>query len=376
MGQPEHALARPLAITGCGVLSPIGIGFEEFTAGVASHRSGQTSIDGLFPEPMPASTACMMPAFTASTFLGKKGTGSFDRLTSLVVVSCGLALKDSHLVVSDQNRDRIGITIGTSTGSVKSCSNYTRETLIQERPYLVNPMLFPNTILNCPAAQAAIWYSLKGVNATVSGGQLSSLMALRYGSTVIRQGYADVLLVGAAEEFTEHTAWGYHHAGVLKQTDTLVGEGCVVFVLEDPASADATGRQPIAQLLACEIGVYGPLGHDDKVANGLAQCIRRALRRADVAPEQIWAVAACSTGERLLDEAEAEGLRLALQEPLPRRIDIKQQIGECHSAAGAFQLTALLSAFRTIPGDAERFALVTSIGHDGAAGCALVKRCA
>jgi acyl transferase domain-containing protein len=100
------------------------------------------------------------------------------------------------------------------------------------------------------------------------------------------------------------------------------------------------------------------------------------LRRAGVRPEQVWAVAGCSTGERLLDDAEAAGLRLALQASLPRRIDIKPQIGECHSAAGAFQLTALLSAFRTIPAEAGRFALVTSISHDGSAGCALVKSCA
>ena len=118
MGQPELALTKPLAITGCGVLSPIGIGFDEFTAGVAAQRSGEMSLDGLFEEPMPAPTACMIPAFKASTFLGKKGTRSFDRLTSLVVVSCGLALKDSQLVVNEENRGRIGIAIGTSTGSV------------------------------------------------------------------------------------------------------------------------------------------------------------------------------------------------------------------------------------------------------------------
>ncbi len=292
------------------------------------------------------------------------------------MVACGLALKDSRLDVSDANRDRVGIAIGTSTGSAKSASDYTRETLVQERPYLVNPLLFPNTILNCPAAQAAIWYSLKGVNATISGGQLTSLMALRYGTTVIRQGYADVLLVGAVEEFTPHTAWGFHHAGLLRNTDTLVGEGCVVFVVEEPANAIAAGRRPLAQILACEMAVYGELGHDAEVPRGLARCIQRALRRAGVAPGEVWAVAGCSTGDPVLDEVEQEGLALALHHMPPERINVKQQVGECYSAAGAFQLAALLSAFRTTANGAERCGLVTSIGHTGAVGCALVKECA
>ncbi len=376
MGQRAPDGARPLAITGCGILSSIGVGFDEFTSGFSAGRDGRTSITALYDEPMPADTACVIPSFKASAFLGRKGTGSFDRITSLVVVACGLALKDSRLDVNDENRDRVGITIGTSTGSAKSASDYTRETLVQERPYLVNPMLFPNTILNCPAAQAAIWYSLKGVNATISGGQLTSLMALRYGATVVRQGYADVLLVGAAEEFTAHAAWGFHHAGLLKNTDTLVGEGCVVFVVEEPASAAAAGRRPLAEILACEMGVYGELGHDAELPRGLATCIQRALQRTGVAPDEVWAVAGCSTGNPMLDEAEAQGLALALHDLPPERINVKQQVGECYSAAGAFQLAALLSTFRTTPNGADRYGLVTSIGYTGAVGCALVKACA
>jgi len=361
-------------ITGRGVLSSIGIGHEEFGVALGAECTGAFAVEGLFQEPMPGTDACMIPTFKVSSFLGKKGTGSFDRLTSFVVAACGLALEESGLVATDENRERIGIAIGTSTGSMKSTSEYSRETLVQDRPYLVNPMLFPNTILNCPAAQAAIWYSLKGVNATLSGGQLSSLLALRYASTLIRQGYADVLLVGAAEEFTPQTAWGYHHAGVLGQTDTLVGEGCAVFVVEDPDIAAAGGRKPLAEVLACETGVYGELGRDASLPKGLSKCIQRALRRAGALPEQVWAVAGCATGEPLLDEAEAEGVRLALGDTPPRAISTKGQLGECYSAAGAFQLAALLAAFQTVPVQDDRFGLVTSIGHDGTAACAVVRQ--
>lgn len=372
MGQREPG-ERALVITGCGVLSSIGVGFEEFGAALLAGRCGRTPVAGLFEEPMPRESACVMPGFKVSQFLGKKGTGSFDRITSLVVVACGLALEHSGLAVDDSNRDRIGIAIGTSTGSLKSTSDYSRETLVAERPYLVNPVLFPNTILNCPAAQAAIWHALKGVNATLSGGQVSSLMALRYAGMLIRQGYADALLVGAAEEFTPHVAWGYHHVDALRGTETLVGEGCAVFVLEDERTAAAAGRRALARVLACETGVSGAPEREDEAVHALAQCIERALRRSGAAADHVAAVAGCDGDEAR--PAEDEALRLALGALPQRRLHVKRQVGECYSAAGALQLTALLAEF-TRGFDPGRLALVTSLSHDGNVGCALVQPCA
>jgi 3-oxoacyl-[acyl-carrier-protein] synthase II len=373
MGQSEPALARPLAITACGVLSSIGIGFEAFTAALQAGHSGQQSVADLFSEELPSAQACTIPDFKVSTFLGTKGTSFFDRSTALVVVACGLALQHSDLVITDQNRDRIGIAVGTSTGSIKSISDYSRESLVQDRPYLVNPVLFPNTVMNCAAGQAAIWYGLKGVNATVSGGQLSSLQALRYATMIVRQGYADVLLVGGVEEFSPHTAWGFHHAGVLKDTDTLVGEGCAVFAVEDAMAVQASGRTALAEILACEVGVHPEADADRSLSEELARCIRRALDRSGVTPDQVWAVSKNLTGHPVLDRVEEEGLQLGLGHQPVHQLSIKRAVGECYSAAGALQLAALLALYATTPGSGGRIALVTSVGHDGAVGCAVIK---
>ncbi|MEE3922501.1 hypothetical protein V2I01_41795 [Micromonospora sp. BRA006-A] len=75
--------------------------------------------------------------------------------------------------MTDDNRDRIGIVTGTTAGSVKSSVDYAAETFTQQPPYLVNPALFPNTVMNCAAGQSAIWYKLHGPNATVAGGPLA-----------------------------------------------------------------------------------------------------------------------------------------------------------------------------------------------------------
>ncbi len=373
MGQPTPPIDRPLAITGCGVLSSIGVGLDEFAVALDGGRSGRVPLaGGSFSEPLPGEHACVMHAFDPATFLGRKGTAFFDRTTSLVVVACGLALKESDLIVTDQNRNRVGITIGTSTGSVKSVSDFARDTLVQERPYLVNPVLFPNTVMNAAAGQAAIWHVLKGINATVSGGQLSSLLAMRYASMGIRQGYVDVVLAGGVEEFSPQTAWGYHHTRALEATETLVGEGCAIFVIEDAAAVRAAGRTPLAQLLACDVGTAAQPSDASGVSRALARCIHRALARGGVTGDQVWAVCGSFSGDPLFDQVEDEGIGQVLGRipaVVPR---IKPQLGECYSAAGALQIAAVLSLYRTRPGPPGRVALVTSVDRDGSVGCAVV----
>ncbi|MCI0729733.1 MAG: hypothetical protein L0332_23880 [Chloroflexi bacterium] len=390
MGERALPVATPLAITGCGVLSSIGTGLGAFMEALCADRSGRVPVADLFDERLPESEACIVQDFQVSHFLGKKGTSFFDRITSLAVVTCGLALQQSGLVVSDENRRRIGVVLGTSTGSLKSASDYSRETMVQERPYLVNPILFANTILNCAAGQAAVWYSLKGVNSTVAGGQLSSLMAIRYAGMAIRQGYADILLAGGVEEFTPHSAWALHHIGILKGTDTLFGEGCAVFVVEAVAAARAAGREPFAELLACEVSNVGftsnsispngrsPYGDQPtdrtKVAQGLALCIQRALIRAAVTPDEVWAVSSGATGNCVLDSVEEEGIHLALGRRPIRRLQVKKQVGECYSAAGALQLAGLLALYLSPDSlRAPTVSLVLSVGEDGGVGCAVIR---
>ncbi len=199
-----------LAITGWGVISPIGVGRDSFIEGFWEQRPGSKVITEYPTGALPFDRACTIPEFDTPRFLGPRGTRTMDRTTGLAVAAVGMALEHSGIDVEAQQA-RAGVVLGTSTGSIKSISDFTRETLVQERPYLVNPALFPNTVMNCAAGQSAIWHRLKGVNATISGGRLSALLALRYAGLAIRRGYADVLFTGALEEFCEQSAWTYHH---------------------------------------------------------------------------------------------------------------------------------------------------------------------
>ncbi|TDD86542.1 beta-ketoacyl synthase [Actinomadura darangshiensis] len=316
----------------------------------------------LYEEPLPSPTGRAVAGFDVRARLGRKGTGSYDRVTGLAVVCCQDALRDAGTAVDGAARTRIGVALGTTMGSFKSTSDYSRDTLVQERPYLVNPLLFPNTVMNCAAGQVAIRFGLKAVNATIAGGPVAFLNAVRYAGNAIERGYADVMLTGAAEEFTPHRAWASHLTAPPGAFEA--GEGAGVFVLTGPRAPSWAGAHRAAEILAVATG-YGPGGDPD--GRALAGCAERALARARIAPADVAAVV---TGEG----ADADGGEYApvawVLGRSPDRVPAGRDAGDCGAATSALGLGALLASGRL---DGGGVVLLTARGADGAAGVAVVR---
>jgi 3-oxoacyl-[acyl-carrier-protein] synthase II len=357
-----------VAVTGWSVLSAAGVGAPALAGHLeaAGHleTAGLTGrpVTGMYPDPLPAPDGHALVDFDVRAHLGRRGTSFYDRAIALAVVGCQEALRDADLHVDDDNRTRVGVVLGTTVGSFKSTSDFSRETLVQEKPYLVNPVLFPNTVMNGAAGQAAIRFGLQGVNATVAGGSLAFLNAVRYATNAIGRGYVDVMLTGAVEEYTPHRAWAVHHAG----RAVPAGEAAAVFVLSDPrASAD---RQPEAEILGVATG-YGP-GGQAAAAAALEGVVRRLVRRCGVDPA---AVSTVLTGEAdPADRREYQPVVQALGHR-PRRILVNRLLGECDAAGGAVALAALLTMYRQGTLDGGALSLLTSRSADGGVAAAIVR---
>ncbi|MEV4188256.1 beta-ketoacyl synthase N-terminal-like domain-containing protein, partial [Streptosporangium canum] len=197
----------PLMITGCGVVSPAGVGLEPLAAAVSGtgrEEADLEAIGGEFP-PMPLAAT---PDLRPEEYLGRKGIRSLDRTTQLALVASNRALAGLGAPLADRDRARTGVVIGTSTGSIRSSSEFSRETLVREKPYLVRASFFPNSVMNFCASQIAIWNALRGVNATIADGRVSGLAAVRYARNAIVQGHVDRALVGAVEGRGPHAPGG------------------------------------------------------------------------------------------------------------------------------------------------------------------------
>ena len=370
---PATGEARRLVITGFGVLCGTGIGPDLLAAGVAAGSREATDVSGMFTEPLPRPDAHSVADFRAREHLGRKGTSTLDRATALSIVAGIQALTDAGLVISDQNESRCGLSLGTTHGSLRSTSDYSRDTFVEERPYHVNPALFPNAVMNSAAGQAAIRIGLKGPNATVAGGSMALLQALRYSRIMISCGYADVLLTGAAEELSPQTAWAVHYAQQEYGGAQPVGEGAAFFVVEDAAGAKLAGRTVSAEVLAVEIGCFLPpwiqAGH---LAEGLAGCLRRALRSASLNAADVGSVVTAANGMTELDAAEQTATDEVFGPDIPR-LRITDVIGETVAASGALQLAAVLAQHRASSELDGKISAIVSRSADGSAGVTLVR---
>ncbi|MGW4164016.1 beta-ketoacyl synthase N-terminal-like domain-containing protein [Streptomyces sp. NPDC004788] len=388
---PSGALprVRPLAVTAHGVVSPAGLGLDALAEALRGDRTacadaaqlplGEAQDDGLPGE------VRVVPDFRIADHVGRKGTRHLDRTTALGLAAVAVLRSGSADPVDARPGDAgpadgagnhpewttTGVVVGSTSGSVRSSSEFARDTHVQERPYLVNAAAFPNTVMNSVTGQMAIWHGLRGINATLSGGTTASLNAFRYARNALDRGHAERLVVGGVEELCPQTVWGWHATGGLTG-GVPVGEGCAVFAVRDAEAARAAGAPVLAELLACETA-FVPEGARPGPARALADCIGRALERSGVDAGDVALVSLGATGLTALEEVELRAVRTALgARPVPT-VRVKDVTGEAYSADGALQLAAVLAHWQGEEAGPGRIALVTSVGHDGNVACLVVR---
>lgn len=356
-------MSRPV-VTAWSTVSPFGIGAKAFADGVGAGATGLAELDPATWS-VPQTRAALVPGFDIREVLGRPGTRSMDRLSALSVAAVG-----DLLDADDRNRavatgDRAGLVLGTTAGSAKSMMDITRDTLTQQKPFFIQTGTIPNAIMNSAAAQCAIWHGLRGPNATIAGGRVAGLFALRYSLRLLSAGRADAVLTGGAEEFTAERAWLEHHGRGDGPTVPL-GEGSGVLLVEPaPAGPDAAGG--LAEILAVEIGLHTA----DPLPVALAAFVRRTLDRAGVEPAEVWALSPAGTAAA--GDAECDALTAALSGHRPRRLPGDEVWGDAGAATATFQLASVLAAAEHDPAARGAVAAVAGVDRDGALGCALLR---
>jgi 3-oxoacyl-[acyl-carrier-protein] synthase II len=352
-----------IVITGIGVLSPIGIGREAYWEGLFQGKTGFRPVTLFDTASFRVHVAGEITDFDALSFLGKKDLRNLDRSTRLISSAAKLAIDDSKITITENNTHSIGVSIGTTFGSLHSISQFDRSGLI-DGPRFVNPSHFPNTVINSPASQVSIRYKIKGFNTTISTGFCASLDAVSYAADFIKLNRADVVLAGGVEELCEETFLGFHQLGCLSGVDgsepvccpfdarrngLILSEGAAVLVLENEQHA----RQRGAAVLATVLGygnAFDPAADFtfSQAGQGLKNAIVQALHDASLKPGDIDAICACANSTKGLDRMETKVIKdvfgkYALSIPVS---SIKSMVGESFSASGALSLAAAVGALQ------------------------------
>jgi 3-oxoacyl-[acyl-carrier-protein] synthase II len=352
-----------IVVTGVGVISALGAGREAFWHSLVAGASGLRPLSLFTARNGTGGLAGEIAEFSPGPFIGTKGIRHFDRTALLLACAAKLALEDAGVRsgAADSPRDhRIGIAVGSTYGSIGSIAAFDTEAL-REGPSYVNPMEFPNTVLNAPASRVSILLGVTGPNATISTGEASGLDALGYATDFLRLGRAGAMLAGGVFGLGEDVYRGFAGTGALsasglcapfdrRRDGVVLGEGSCLLFLEPLSSA----RQRHARIYG-EVTGYGngfrPHG-GDPVASG-RRVIRAALGHTPTAPQDGWCVFSGANSTPGGDRLEASTLRAAFDggSACPPVSAIKSMCGECLDASGALQAAAALLALteRVVP---------------------------
>ena len=339
-------------ITGASAVSALGRTLEDTRAALAAGRSAIAPVpeDGA-PKAADRSPAARIGPFPTEPELAKGKARRLDRGSQYAVVAVRQALADAGYALAGRE-ERTGILLGTGSAGVGPLTEFERQMAV-ESPDAASPFLFPNTVANAPASQAAIEAGIKGPNVTIIQKDPAVLNALFYGRMLLADGRADALLVGAVDE------WNlvYHRAyESVRATRTaarqgfVLGEGAAVVLVEDEAAARARGARidaRVAGLSSRGAAVSPHVRRADPAV--LASAIRDALAEAHLAPAGIGLIHLSRNGSPFTDAAEEAALRDVFGTSLPGTAAVKDSLGE-NPAIGAIQLALAAAELRRNPG--------------------------
>jgi len=361
-GYNEFIMPKRIVITGLGILASNGKGREEYWKALREGKPGYDAITLFETDEFLVDQAGEIPDFDATVYMGKKGLRTLDRSTRILVSASKLAIADTGFEITEKNTNRLGVSVGTTLGSVKSIADFDMVTLT-EGPRYVNPALFPNTVINSPASQVSIWNNIKGFNNTLASGFTTSIDAMQYAVDQIELDQAELVFAGGVEEMCSYTFWGFHALKFLsgsvegqpfvncpfdkRRNGITFGEGAMLMAMEDYKQAKARKARMMAEVASFgyefdpfRINRYNPRG------TGLKGSMQKALDNAGMSPKDIDCIFANANSTQAADRIESMIIKDVFGE-YGKKVPvtaIKSMTGECYSVSGAVAVAAALGA--------------------------------
>lgn len=349
---------RRVALTGIGVITPIGIGVEAMWSGLTHGSSGIGPITRFDAARLPVRIAGEVTGFDPLDWLSRRDAIRLDRVLHFALAAAQMAIDDAGGLTT---RERTATVVGSAIGGAASIERGVH-TDIRE-PNLISPFFVPNSIANMPAAYVAQRHGLRGPSGAMVTACAASADAVGHAMRLIRDGYADAAVAGGAEaclvspivagfaNMRALSTCNEHPARASRPFDAsrdgfVLAEGAAMLVLEPLDTALDRGAHIYAEVAG--FGQSNDAYHmtaPDPTGAGAAAAMTLALADADLAADQIEYVNAHATSTRMADVSESQAIGRAFG-PHAKALAVsstKSMTGHLLGAAGAVEtaITAL-----------------------------------
>ncbi len=351
---------RRVAVTGIGVVSPLGIGLEAFRRSLADGRSAIRRLPDEVTLGSGVQVGALIDWDAAAHFKGAEA-GSLDRVAQFALSAAGQALAASGLDIAAADRNRLGVYWGTGMGGAHTLETAYR-TVYGNNDFRLRPLSVVMAMNNAAGSNVAVKWGLRGLFANFSTACSSSAMAIGEATLAIRSGRADALVAGGAEALLAPgmlAAWqalrtlapadAADAAASCKPFDKrrgglVLGEGAAALVLEEESRARARGAQVLAV-----ISGYGnscDAAHMSKPdRDGQVRAMTQALAESGLAPGDIGYINAHGTATIVGDVVECEAIKAVFGAHDVPVSSTKSMHGHLLGGAGALEMAAALMPF-------------------------------
>ena len=345
---------RRIAVTGVGLVTPVGIGVTESWKNIIQGVSGISKITKFDPSNFSSQIAGEVKNFDPVNYLNPKEARRMDTFIQYGLVAGTEAIKDAGFEVNDSNAHRIGVSIGSGIGGLGTIEA-TNDTFDVGGPRKVSPFFIPGTIINMISGNLSIMFGLKGPNTCIVTACTTGTHCIGDAARMIAYGDADIMVAGGSEAaITELSVAGFASAKALSSRNDdpktasrpwdidregfVIGEGSGVMVLEEYEHAKKRGAK-----IYCELIGYGMSADAFHITapsiDGPKRSMLNALNDAELNVDEIQYINAHGTSTPLGDLNETNAIKETFGESAYKLVvnSTKSMTGHLLGGAGGIE---------------------------------------
>jgi len=354
---------RRVVVTGIGTVNPLAQTPEETWQRACAGESGVGPITLFDTTDFETRIAAEVKGFDAEGRIGRKESRRLDRFCQFALAAAMDAGINAHLDMSKEDRERVGVLVGSGIGGIGSLSSSV-EVLLTKGPNRISPFLIPMLIIDMSSGVIAIHYGALGPNHSVVSACTTGAHAIGDASEVIRRGDADVMIAGGAEAaVVPVSVAGFNNMKATSRRNDdpthasrpfdahrdgfVQGEGATVLILESEEHA----LRRDAPILGEVLGYGNAADAYDMVqtpedGSGIRRAMLATLKSARLSPSEISYINAHGTSTFYNDISETNGIKAVFGENVPPVSSTKSMTGHLLGAAGSLEAMFSLYAIR------------------------------
>ncbi len=352
-------MKRRVVVTGVGVVSPIGIGKDNFWQGLISGKSGIDYVTRFDASTYPCRYAAEVKDFNPTDFISPKAARRLSRGTQFAIVSTQKALADAQIDLHKEDPYHVGLCFGTSLGPADIYEKF-GATFYERGLKRVHPIFEGLMNHNAMVGGLAEAFDIRGYNLTVSNGCSGGNVAVAHGYNAVFSGFSDILIAGGADTPIYPLTYGLYAASHSmtpnngdpgkalcpydkRRAGYIFGEGAGTLILEEMEHAQRRGARIYAEILGFGLtndATYTKFLRPE--ARDMIKAFQIALTHASLRPEDVEYICGHANSSVIMDKSETQAIKNVFGDYAYKLAvsSIKAAVGQSMAASNAMQSIA------------------------------------